>query len=144
MCGIAGIYEYQQQRPISPELLQHMTDVIQHRGPDDAGSFLSGPIALGMRRLSIIDLEGGKQPISNETREVTLVFNGEIYNFRDLQEQLVKRGHLMRTASDTEVRSCRGAGSRCSKQLLVAEVCALAANHVSLHSCNAPGICAHL
>jgi asparagine synthase (glutamine-hydrolysing) len=103
MCGIAGIYEYQQQRPISPELLQHMTDVIQHRGPDDAGSFLSGPIALGMRRLSIIDLEGGKQPISNETREVTLVFNGEIYNFRDLQEQLVKRGHLMRTASDTEV-----------------------------------------
>jgi asparagine synthase (glutamine-hydrolysing) len=103
MCGIAGVYEYQQQRPISWNLLRRMTDVIQHRGPDDAGFFLSGPIALGMRRLSIIDLDGGKQPIANETNDVTLVFNGEIYNFRDLRDQLVKRGHLLRTASDTEV-----------------------------------------
>jgi asparagine synthase (glutamine-hydrolysing) len=103
MCGIAGVFEYQQRNPVSADLLCSMMDVIQHRGPDDSGAFLRGPIALGMRRLSIIDLEGGKQPLGNETGEVTLVFNGEIYNFRSLQDQLTKRGHRLQTASDTEV-----------------------------------------
>jgi asparagine synthase (glutamine-hydrolysing) len=103
MCGIAGIFEYQHRNRVSADLLRFMTDVIQHRGPDDAGAFLRGPIALGMRRLSIIDLQGGKQPLANETGEVTLVFNGEIYNFRSLQNQLTKRGHVLQTASDTEV-----------------------------------------
>jgi asparagine synthase (glutamine-hydrolysing) len=103
MCGITGVFEYQRRAPVHPDLLQRMTDVIHHRGPDDAGVFFRGPIALGMRRLSIIDLEGGRQPLSNETGEVTVIFNGEIYNFRSLQDQLAKRGHLLQTASDTEV-----------------------------------------
>lgn len=103
MCGIAGVFEYQHRNPVSPELLQGMTDVIQHRGPDDAGVSFEGSVALGMRRLSIIDVEGGRQPVSNETGRTTLVFNGEIYNFRSLQDQLARRGHRLQTASDTEV-----------------------------------------
>jgi asparagine synthase (glutamine-hydrolysing) len=103
MCGIAGVFEYRHKTHVPADLLQRMTDVIQHRGPDDAGAFFSGPVALGMRRLSIIDVEGGKQPVSNETGDVTLVFNGEIYNFRTLQDELSSRGHLLKTASDTEV-----------------------------------------
>lgn len=103
MCGIAGVFEYQHRNPVSADLLQDMTDVIQHRGPDDAGVFFDGPIALGMRRLSIIDIEGGKQPVSNEAGDATLVFNGEIYNFRSLQDRLAGRGHKLQTASDTEV-----------------------------------------
>lgn len=103
MCGIAGIFEYQRRRPVSARVLQNMMTVIQHRGPDDAGSYRNGAIALGMRRLSIIDLEGGKQPVANETGDVRLVFNGEIYNFRSLQGELCDRGHRLRTASDTEV-----------------------------------------
>ncbi|MBW4028285.1 MAG: asparagine synthase (glutamine-hydrolyzing) [Acidobacteria bacterium] len=103
MCGIAGIYEYQRQRSVQADILQHMTDVIEHRGPDDAGAFINGSIALGMRRLSIIDIAGGRQPVSNETGEIKLIFNGEIYNFRSLQADLIDRGHLLQTSSDTEV-----------------------------------------
>lgn len=103
MCGIAGVYEYRRGKPVPALLLREMTDVIAHRGPDDAGMFLDGPIGLGMRRLSIIDIAGGKQPIANETGDIRLVFNGEIYNFRDLQDELRDRGHLLRSVSDTEV-----------------------------------------
>jgi len=80
-----------------------MADVIRHRGPDDHGYFIDGPVHLGHRRLSIIDLEGGKQPLSNEDGKVTIVYNGEVYNFAALKEDLLEKGHVFKTASDTEV-----------------------------------------
>jgi asparagine synthase (glutamine-hydrolysing) len=83
-------------------LLDRMCRIIKHRGPDDQGMMVRGTVALGMRRLSIIDLAGGHQPISNETQDVTVVFNGEIYNYRDLQRELEARGHRFQTHSDTE------------------------------------------
>jgi asparagine synthase (glutamine-hydrolysing) len=79
-----------------------MCNAMRHRGPDDDGLFVAGPVALGMRRLSIIDLAGGKQPISNETGEITVVLNGEIYNYPELRAGLLARGHELRTRSDTE------------------------------------------
>ena len=79
-----------------------MCDAIRHRGPDDEGLFVSGPVGIGMRRLSIIDLPGGHQPISNETGHLTIVFNGEIYNYAALRRELLGRGHLFKTHSDTE------------------------------------------
>ena len=80
-----------------------MRDIMVHRGPDDAGMFIDGPVGLGHRRLSIIDLAGGHQPISNEDGSVTVVFNGEIYNFGELRRELISRGHTLTTRSDTEV-----------------------------------------
>lgn len=103
MCGICGIYEYKTHSPADEAVLLDMLHVLQHRGPDDSGVFLHNDLALGMRRLSIIDLKGGKQPISNEDGSVVIVFNGEIYNYRALREQLESRGHRLATASDTEV-----------------------------------------
>ncbi|HET9790421.1 MAG TPA: asparagine synthase (glutamine-hydrolyzing) [Candidatus Angelobacter sp.] len=103
MCGIVGIFRYGGSQPVSADLLRGMMQVIEHRGPDDSGEVLEDGIGLGMRRLSIIDLEGGKQPVENETGDIRLVFNGEIYNFRSLQDELRGRGHLLRSASDTEV-----------------------------------------
>ena len=103
MCGIAGIFEYQNGQAVSPELLDAMLAIIRHRGPDDQGVHLEGPLGLGMRRLSIIDLAGGHQPIFNETGDVVIVFNGEIYNYVELREDLRRRGHTFATASDTEV-----------------------------------------
>jgi asparagine synthase (glutamine-hydrolysing) len=103
MCGIAGVFEYQRRNTVSGVLLREMTDVIEHRGPDDAGMYLSGPIGIGMRRLSIIDVAGGKQPISNESDSVVLVLNGEIYNYCSLRDQLETRGHKFQTECDTEV-----------------------------------------
>ncbi len=100
MCGIAGILDW----PGAPEArLGPMLGCIQHRGPDDEGRFLEGPLAMGMRRLSIIDLGGGRQPISNEDGSVVVVFNGEIYNYIELRQDLIKRGHRFSTNSDTEV-----------------------------------------
>jgi asparagine synthase (glutamine-hydrolysing) len=106
MCGIAG-FAGQTLRGAAHErehahLLDRMCRIIKHRGPDDQGMMVRGAIALGMRRLSIIDLAGGHQPISNETGDVTVVFNGEIYNYRDLQRELEARGHQFQTHSDTE------------------------------------------
>jgi asparagine synthase (glutamine-hydrolysing) len=103
MCGICGVFEYQTGRPVSYEQLKQMTDVLVHRGPDDEGFLLKSGIGLGMRRLSIIDLAGGHQPISNEEQNIFIVFNGEIYNYQVLQKQMVERGHKLRTLSDTEV-----------------------------------------
>ena len=80
-----------------------MVEVQRHRGPDDFGFLVNGPIAMGMARLSIIDLPGGKQPISNEDGSVVVVFNGEIYNFVELRNELLSRGHRFSTQSDTEV-----------------------------------------
>ena len=103
MCGITGIYNLKTLKPVSLSLLRAMTDTLIHRGPDDEGFYLAGPVGLGHRRLSIIDLEGGHQPITNEDKTVWVVFNGEIYNFGDLQDDLVKKGHTFKTRSDTEV-----------------------------------------
>jgi asparagine synthase (glutamine-hydrolysing) len=103
MCGISGFYEFKNHRPVVSRVLGDMLHVLHHRGPDDLGVYVDGDFAFGMRRLSIIDVDGGKQPISNEDGTVITVFNGEIYNFQSLREQLQSRGHSFRTASDTEV-----------------------------------------
>lgn len=103
MCGIAGIFAYEGRERIEQHVLFDMLAAIEHRGPDDRGVLFAGNLAMGMQRLSIIDLAGGKQPISNEDGTITIVCNGEIYNYRELQEKLRARGHHLRTASDTEV-----------------------------------------
>jgi len=103
MCGVAGIYNLFTQRPVSPAVIEGMTEALRHRGPDDSGFLVEGPLALGMRRLSIIDLGGGHQPIGSEDGSVQVVFNGEIYNHVSLRHDLEARGHRFRTRSDTEV-----------------------------------------
>jgi asparagine synthase (glutamine-hydrolysing) len=100
MCGIAGFYWL--ERPAEASIVQGMCDRIRHRGPDDEGFHLDAGCALGMRRLSIIDLATGHQPISNEDGSVTVVFNGEIYNYQQLRRDLIAQGHVFRTNSDTE------------------------------------------
>jgi len=102
MCGIAGFVTSGQNRP-SLDLLRSMCDRIAHRGPDGFGHLIDGPAALGHLRLSIIDLEGGWQPIGNEDGSLQILFNGEIYNYLELREELVARGHVFKTHSDTEV-----------------------------------------
>jgi len=102
MCGIAGVFEFGEDAHFDSGVLRRMCDVIAHRGPDDDGFFTQGGIGLGMRRLSIVDLATGHQPISNEDGSIWIVFNGEIYNHRALREQLITRGHRYRTQSDTE------------------------------------------
>jgi asparagine synthase (glutamine-hydrolysing) len=103
MCGIAGILNLDFCESVSANVLKNMTDTLVHRGPDDAGYYISGPVGLGHRRLSIIDLSGGHQPMANEDETVWVVFNGEIYNFEELHDQLINKGHLFKTRSDTEV-----------------------------------------
>jgi asparagine synthase (glutamine-hydrolysing) len=88
---------------VSPELVKAMADTIYHRGPDDEGYYVSGPIGLGFRRLSIIDLKSGHQPVANEDGTVQIIFNGEIYNYKELRALLLTKGHVFRTNSDTEV-----------------------------------------
>jgi asparagine synthase (glutamine-hydrolysing) len=102
MCGICGRFNFD-GRPVALNDIISMRDVMSHRGPDDQGLFVEGPVGLGHRRLSIIDLSGGHQPLSNEDGSVTVVFNGEIYNFGDLRPELIGRGHTLATKSDTEV-----------------------------------------
>ncbi|MBZ5688644.1 MAG: asparagine synthase (glutamine-hydrolyzing) [Acidobacteriia bacterium] len=102
MCGIVG-WHSSEDVPGGPVLLKRMLSAIIHRGPDEEGQFIKGPIALGIRRLSIIDVEGGHQPIANEDRTVWVVLNGEIYNFRELRSELEAKGHVFATRSDTEV-----------------------------------------
>jgi asparagine synthase (glutamine-hydrolysing) len=103
MCGIAGVVPLHGGPPADEARLGAMCDTIAHRGPDDVGCDIRDDVALGMRRLSIIDVAGGQQPIFNEDRTVRVVFNGEIYNFRELRTELEAAGHRFRTASDTEV-----------------------------------------
>ncbi len=103
MCGIAGIMALPGGAPPTMAQLLAMCATIVHRGPDQDGLTVEGEVALGMRRLSIIDLAGGRQPIANEDGSVITVFNGEIYNFRELRQELEKRGHVFRTRTDTEV-----------------------------------------
>jgi asparagine synthase (glutamine-hydrolysing) len=102
MCGICGIFEPESTRSVQRSTLKAMADTLQHRGPDDEGFYSCGPVGLAHRRLSIIDLEGGHQPLSNEDGSVWIVFNGEIYNFAELNRQFLSTGHSFRTRSDTE------------------------------------------
>jgi asparagine synthase (glutamine-hydrolysing) len=103
MCGILGFINLDHNNRADERIARRMAEAIVHRGPDDEGFYFKNNVALGMRRLSIIDLETGHQPISNEDGSVWVVFNGEIYNFLELRERLVARGHQFRTHSDTEV-----------------------------------------
>lgn len=103
MCGIAGIVSARADSQFDYGVLRRMCQTIVHRGPDEEGLFIKSGAALGMRRLRIIDLAGGQQPIFNEDRTVWVVFNGEIYNFRELRKELEARGHRFRTNADTEV-----------------------------------------
>jgi asparagine synthase (glutamine-hydrolysing) len=105
MCGIAGIFNFDRNTHIDMEMLTRMGVSLAHRGPDDEGIFVDSeePIGFAHRRLSIIDLGGGRQPMSNEQEDVWIVFNGEIYNFPELKTQLCSLGHIFRTKSDTEV-----------------------------------------
>jgi asparagine synthase (glutamine-hydrolysing) len=103
MCGLSGIFDTRGTRPIDPDVLATMNDSIAHRGPDGDGFLLEPGIGLGHRRLAIIDLQGGKQPLYNETGDVGIVFNGEIYNYRETMAELQALGHVFKTASDTEV-----------------------------------------
>lgn len=127
MCGIAGFVSRKAlessgnpaQERERARLLDRMCRIIRHRGPDAQGVMIKGEAALGMRRLSIIDLAGGHQPISNETGDVSIVFNGEIYNYRDLQLELEGRGHRFQTHSDTEtiVHAYEEYGPACLERL---------------------------
>jgi asparagine synthase (glutamine-hydrolysing) len=102
VCGIVGVFD-QERRPVSESLLIRMNEQIVHRGPDDDGYWLGGHVGLAMRRLSIIDLAGGKQPLGNENGQIVTVYNGEIYNFPELRKGLIARGHVLQTQCDTEV-----------------------------------------
>ncbi|HEY3167370.1 MAG TPA: asparagine synthase (glutamine-hydrolyzing), partial [Candidatus Binatia bacterium] len=103
MCGLSGIYNYKTLEPVSERLLKAMNDTLVHRGPDDEGFYVSNEVGLGHRRLSIIDLGAGHQPMTNEDDTVWVAFNGEIYNFTDLHQSLEANGHQFKTRSDTEV-----------------------------------------
>ena len=103
MCGICGVVHVDPDFPVDEAMLGRMTDMVRHRGPDSEGFHIARGVGLGVRRLSIIDLETGDQPISNEDRTVTVVCNGEIYNFQELRQNLLARGHHFQTRSDVEV-----------------------------------------
>jgi asparagine synthase (glutamine-hydrolysing) len=118
MCGIAGVLSFD-GRPVSLARLRAMTDALFHRGPDDEGHYLGDGVGLGMRRLSIIDLAGGHQPIASEDGAIQVVMNGEIYNYRELSAELAARGHRFASASDTEaiVHLYEEAGDACVERL---------------------------
>ena len=103
MCGICGKLNFEKGASVKPALIRAMMDTIRHRGPDDEGLHIASEVGLGFRRLSIIDLSSGHQPLSNENGTVWIVFNGEIYNYRELRKFLLNKGHVFRTQTDTEV-----------------------------------------
>ncbi len=103
MCGICGQYNFGSQTPVLRQDVERMTRSIRHRGPDDEGYYVAGPLGFGFRRLSIIDLAGGHQPMSDREESVWVIFNGEIYNFPELKRELEGLGHVFRTKCDTEV-----------------------------------------
>jgi asparagine synthase (glutamine-hydrolysing) len=119
MCGIAGIVTWENGREVTSPSIHQMCETIVHRGPDDEGIYVKGGVGLGMRRLSIIDVAGGHQPVHNEDKTVWIVFNGEIYNFPDLRRELENRGHQFYTNTDTEVivHLYEDFGSSCVKKL---------------------------
>jgi asparagine synthase (glutamine-hydrolysing) len=118
VCGIAGIVRWD-GAPVLEQEIRGMCGAIVHRGPDEEGVYIGEGVAIGMRRLSIIDLEGGHQPMSNEDGTIWIVFNGEIYNYRELRRDLERNGHTFRTDSDTEtiVHLYEDLGARCVERL---------------------------
>ena len=102
MCGIVGIFHFDPSAPVSESVLKAMCQTLVHRGPDDDGYFIKGSVGLAMRRLSVIDLNTGHQPQTNETGSCHIVFNGEIYNYPELQKRCVTHGHHLKTTGDTE------------------------------------------
>lgn len=119
MCGICGFLNFDRQAPVDPDVVHKMTAAMSHRGPDDDGFLFEPPVGLGFRRLSIIDLQGGHQPILNEDGSAAIVFNGEIYNYRDLSRTLADAGHRFKTRSDTEtiLHAYEQYGDECVHQL---------------------------
>src|SRR5579862_4079344 len=119
MCGIAGIFHLETAKPVDPARVRLMTDVQTHRGPDGSGVWTAAGVGLGHRRLSIIDLGGGAQPMLTEDESLAISFNGEIYNFRELRVELQAKGHIFRTDSDTEVilHAYRQWGESCVERL---------------------------
>jgi asparagine synthase (glutamine-hydrolysing) len=103
MCGICGQFNFQRREPVERDRIVRMARSIAHRGPDDEGFFIAGPVGLGFRRLSIIDLASGHQPMSDAQETVWVIFNGEIYNYKELRRELQSKGHQFKTSSDTEV-----------------------------------------
>ncbi|MCR8660111.1 asparagine synthase (glutamine-hydrolyzing) [Paenibacillus endoradicis] len=118
MCGFVSIFN-KNNIPVDPHMLAQMTDIITHRGPDDEGMHIDDHIGLGFRRLSMLDIENGAQPLRNQHDDIWLVFNGEIYNYLELKTWLIERGHLFHTRSDTEVllRLYEEVGTECPKYL---------------------------
>ncbi|MCC7207908.1 MAG: asparagine synthase (glutamine-hydrolyzing) [Anaerolineae bacterium] len=118
MCGICGVWYFDPASTVEPQLIASMRDEMTHRGPDEAGIHTSGPVGLGFRRLSIIDLDGSHQPMPNEDEQVWITFNGEIYNFQALRHRLADR-HCFRTVGDTEtiIHAYEEFGSECVKYL---------------------------
>jgi asparagine synthase (glutamine-hydrolysing) len=119
MCGIAGIYQFSGGGLIATDDIRRMCQVLEHRGPDDEGIYIHATAGIGMRRLSIIDLQSGHQPIANEDESIWVVFNGEIYNHRELRCELEAMGHRFRTQSDTEaiVHAYEEFGDRCVERM---------------------------
>ena len=119
MCGICGIADFDGRSPVSRDLVSRMNDTLSHRGPDDAGVYVAPNVGLGHRRLSIIDVAGGHQPISNEDGSVWVLLNGEIYNYSELRQRLLSRGHRFSTHSDTEaiVHLYEDLGESCFSEL---------------------------
>lgn len=119
MCGICGILALDRGRPIDADVISRMTDTLQHRGPNSSGYHVAPGVGLGVRRLSIVDLETGDQPIANEDESIVLVCNGEIYNYVELREPLLAAGHRFRTNSDAEVivHLYEDRGAECLEQL---------------------------
>ncbi len=119
MCGICGIVYRDRTRPVDQGTLSRMTATLAHRGPDDEGRFQAPGVGLGVRRLAIIDVAGGHQPISNESGDVVVVCNGEIYNYRELRSELEARGHRFSTGSDAEtiVHLYEEGGPACAERL---------------------------
>src|SRR5215471_8924110 len=103
MCGICGQFNFGSLEPVRRRDIETMTKTLVHRGPDDEGYYIEGPLGFGFRRLSIIDLAGGHQPMSDQEESLWVIFNGEIYNFLELRRELEGYGHVFRTKSDTEV-----------------------------------------
>lgn len=119
MCGICGILNFDRERKVDEKVLRAMCATLIHRGPDDDGFYISDNVGLAMRRLSIIDIEGGRQPIFNEHRNAVVVYNGETYNFRELRQELESKGHHFTTRSDTEtiVHLYEEYGDRCVEKM---------------------------
>lgn len=119
MCGIVGVFHKRGGPDVSRAVIDTMSDAIRHRGPDDAGAFVEGRCGLGVRRLSVIDLDGGHQPLFNESGTSAIVLNGEIYNYRDLRRDLAAQGHQLRTKSDTEpiIHLYEDMGAQCVERL---------------------------